>query len=124
MSGRSPGERSEPRWIDMHVHMVGNGVNGSGGWLRLGAWHRWLAGFMLHQLGLPRRVLEEDLESLYAARLLELIREASIDTVVLLAHEQVYDPDGTVRRDLGSMYVPNEVVLDLGATHQEFLPGV
>ena len=29
--------------------MVGNGVAGSGGWLRLKGWHRWLAGFMLRQ---------------------------------------------------------------------------
>src|SRR5438067_222969 len=36
----------EPRRIDMHVHMVGNGVAGSGGWLRLSGWHRWLAVLM------------------------------------------------------------------------------
>src|SRR4051812_39315830 len=116
--------RENPRRIDMHVHMVGNGVAGSGGWLRLSGWHRWLAGFMLKQLGFPDAVLEQDLEAIYAQRLLELIRGSSFDAVVLLAHEQVHDPDGTVRKDLGSMYVPNDVVLDLAAQHPEFLAGV
>ena len=45
--------------------------------------------------------------------LLELVRASSMDAVVLLAHERVHDPDGTPRDDLGSMYVPNDVVLDL-----------
>ena len=44
--------------------------------------------------------------------------------VVLLAHERVHDPDGTPREDLGSMYVPNDVVLDLAQQHPEFLAGV
>ena len=114
----------EPPRIDMHVHMVGNGVAGSGGWLRLSGWHRWLAGFMLRQIGFPASVLSDDLESIYAAHLLELIRASSLDAAVLLAHERVYDPDGTVREDLGSMYVPNDVVLDLAAAHPEFLAGV
>jgi predicted TIM-barrel fold metal-dependent hydrolase len=36
----------------------------------------------------------------------------------------VHDPDGTPRDDLGSMYVPNDVVLGLAAAHPEFLAGV
>jgi uncharacterized protein len=110
--------------IDMHVHMVGNGSSGSGGWLRLGGWHRWLAGFMVRQLGLSARVLDGDLDRLYAETLLDLIRESSFDSVVLLAHERVHDRDGTPREDLGSMFVPNDVVLRLAREHPEFLAGV
>jgi hypothetical protein len=110
--------------IDMHVHMVGNGSSGSGGWLRLSGWHRWLAGFMIRQLGLSARALEGDLDRLYAEKLLGLIRESSFDSVVLLAHERVYDRDGTPREDLGSMFVPNDVVLQLARKHPEFLAGV
>ncbi|CAN5692879.1 hypothetical protein BH20VER1_BH20VER1_03770 [soil metagenome] len=113
-----------PLRIDAHVHMVGNGVGGSGGWLRLGGWYRWLAGFMVQQLGFPRDVLERDLETIYSEHLLGLVRGSSLDAVVLLAHEQVYDPDGTLRRDVGTMYVPNEVVLELAARHRVFLAGV
>ena len=113
-----------PRRIDMHVHMVGNGGGGSGGWLRLGAWHRWLAGFMLRQLGVAASALDGDLESIYVERLLPLVRESSMDAVVLLAHERVHDPDGTPRNDLGSMFVPNDVVLRLAKNYPEFLAGV
>lgn len=108
----------------MHVHMVGNGVAGSGGWLRLTGWHKWLAGFMLRQLGVPASALEGDLESIYADHLARLVRSSSMDAVVLLAHERVHDPDGTPRDDLGSMFVPNDVVLELAKTFPEFLPGV
>jgi len=108
----------------MHVHMVGNGGGGSGGWLRLKGWHRPLAGFMLRQLSLPATALEGDLEKLYAEHLLRLVQESSLHAVVLLAHERVHDPDGTPRDDLGSMFVPNNVVLNLAQRHPEFLAGV
>lgn len=108
----------------MHVHMVGNGVAGSGGWLRLSGWHRLLAQFMVRQLGFAARVIDEDLESVYSQHLLQLIRDSSLDAVVLLAHERVHDADGTPRDDLGSIYVPNDVVLDLAARYPEFLAGV
>ena len=113
-----------PRRVDMHVHMVCNGVGGSGGWLRLSGWHRWLASFMVRQLGFPAGVIDEDLEAVYAAHLLKLVRDSSFDAIVLLAHEQVHDRDGTPRRDLGSMFAPNDVVLDLAEKHPEFLAGV
>jgi predicted TIM-barrel fold metal-dependent hydrolase len=113
-----------PRLIDMHVHMVGNGGGGSGGWLRLSGWHRWLAGFMLRQLGVPASALEGNLEAIYAGHLAELVRDSSMDAIVLLAHERVHDPDGTPRDDLGSMFVPNDVVLNLAAKIPEFLAGV
>jgi hypothetical protein len=108
----------------MHVHMVGNGGGGSGGWLRLKGWHRWLAGFMLRQIGVPASALDGNLEAIYAECLLPLVRESSLDAIVLLAHERVHDPDGTPRDDLGSMYVPNDVVLELGKQFPELLPGV
>src|SRR5437764_11882728 len=113
-----------PVRIDMHVHMVGNGAAGSGGWLRLKGWHRFLAGFMTRQLGMPATALEGDLEKIYSDNLLKLVRESSLEAVVLLAHERVHDPDGTPREDLGSMFVPNDVVLDLARAHPEFLAGV
>lgn len=114
----------KPRLIDMHVHMVGNGVGGSGGWLRLSGWHRWLAGFMLSQLGIPANALEGDLETIFSEHLVGLVRDSSMNAVVLLAHERVHDPDGTPRDDLGSMFVPNDVVLGLAKRFPEFLAGV
>jgi predicted TIM-barrel fold metal-dependent hydrolase len=104
--------------------MVGNGRAGSGGWLRLSGWHRWLAGFMLRQLGVRASALEGDLEAIYAEHLVRLVRESSMDAIVLLAHERVHDPDGTPREDLGSMFVPNDVVLGLAKQCPEILAGV
>ena len=72
----------------------------------------------------PRTTLSGDLEAIYAATLLDWIRESSLDAVVLLAHELVYDSDGKPRSDLGSMFVPNDVVLELARLHPEFLAGV
>ena len=118
-----PVANHKPRLIDMHVHMVGNG-GGSGGWLRLNGWHRWLAGFMLRQLGVPAGALEGNLKAIYSEKLVTLVRDSSMDAVVLLAHERVHDPDGTPRDDLGSIFVPNNVVLDLAAKFPEFLAGV
>lgn len=117
-------KQGHPARIDMHVHMVGNGKGGSGGWLRLSGWHRWLAGFMVRQLGMPGSALEGDLETVYAEHLLRRVRESSLDGVVLLAHERVHDPDGTPREDLGSMFIPNDVVIGLAKQHREFLAGV
>jgi predicted TIM-barrel fold metal-dependent hydrolase len=79
---------------------------------------------MLRQLGVPASALEGDLESIYAEHLLPVVRESSMDAIVLLAHERVHDPDGTPRDDLGSMFVPNDVVLALAEKFPEFLPGV
>jgi hypothetical protein len=79
---------------------------------------------MLRQLGVPASALEGDLEAIYAEHLGKLVRESSMDAVVLLAHERVHDPDGTPREDLGSMFVPNDVVLGLAKQFPEFLPGV
>lgn len=109
----------------MHVHMVSNGADGSGGWMRLGSlWHRSLAGFMLRQIGLPAGALKGDLDASFVTYLLKQIRSApSLDAMVLLAHEQVHDDDGTLRRDLGTMHVPNDVVLALARAHPEVLAG-
>jgi hypothetical protein len=110
--------------IDMHVHMVGNGSQGSGCWLRLKGWHKPLAKYMLHHIGLPTGVLEGDMDRLYVERLLELIRGSSLGAAVILAHEQVYDEEGRIMLGAGSFYVPNQYVLELASKHPEFLAGV
>ncbi len=112
------------RLIDAHVHIVGNGTGGTGCWLRATGWRRAMAGLMLRHIGLPADSLRGDLDALFVERLLEQIRGSSLAAAVILAHDHVYDADGTVRRDLGSFHVPNDYVLRLAARHPEFLPGV
>lgn len=116
--------REEP--IDMHVHLVGNGRQGSGCWLRVrGWWHRPLAQFMLRQMGLGHTNLEaEDFDQLYVEHLLKLLQESSIKKLVLLAQDEVYTATGEKMEGAGSFYVPNKYVLKLAREHPEFLPAV
>ncbi len=113
--------------IDMHVHLVGNGRRGNGCWLNIGAtwWQRPLANYMLRHIGLRGLSLHDpDFDAAFAAHLLECVRISSIDRVVLLAQDEVYEPDGTRRRDLGTFHVPNDYLFELTHRHPEFLAGV
>src|SRR6476619_4105998 len=111
--------------LDMHVHMVGNGLAGSGCWLRVKGLHRPLAAYMLRHIGLPHVSLrDKDFDQLYVANLVRLVRESSLGQIVILAHDNVYGPDGKVMEGAGSFYVPNEYVLQLAREHPEFIPAV
>ncbi len=110
--------------IDLHVHIVGNGAGGTGCWLRVKGWRRPFAAFMLRHIGLPGSALSGDLDRLYAERLLQLVRESSLEAAVILAHDQVYDAQGRVIEGAGSFFVPNDYVLQLAREHPEFLPAV
>lgn len=118
-----PDPGSIPR-IDLHVHMVGNGKAGTGCWLRTPWWRRPVHKLLVRSMGLDTSALDDDLEALYTRRLRRLVRESSLDAVVLLAQEEVYEPDGRRRPNVGTFHVPNQLVLDLAARHPEFLPGV
>jgi len=112
-----------PGAIDMHVHVVGNGTGGTGCWLQVTGWHRPMAAMMLRHIGLPAGSLAGDLDRLFVERLLELVRESSLQAAVILAQDHVYDEHGA-RMEGGSFYVPNEYVLSLAAKHPEFIPAV
>ena len=110
--------------IDMHVHMVGNGSGNSGCWLRVPTWKQPLAGMMLRDIGLPKTALRANLEELYVQRLLEQVRQSSLEAAVILAQELVRDDQGKPIEGAGSFYVPNDYVLELARKHPEFLPAV
>ena len=79
---------------------------------------------MLTQVGMPQGALSGDLDTLYVARLRELIRASAIQHVVLLAQEQVYHADGRLMEGVGSLYVPNDYLLRVCRESPEFLPGI
>ena len=111
----------------MHVHLVGNGRRGSGCWLRLGGtwWQKPLAAYMLGHIGLRGADMHGDeFDERYVGHLLRAVRDSSLDAVVLLAQDEIYDADGTKRPELGTFYVPNDYLLRLAAQHREFLPAV
>jgi predicted TIM-barrel fold metal-dependent hydrolase len=109
--------------IDAHVHIVGNGLRGSGCWLKVGAWHKPLAAFMLRHIGVGVSTSAPEFDEAYATHLAKLVRESSLAAAVILAQDEVYDVSGT-RLNFGSFYVPNDYVLKLSREHEEFLPAV
>ena len=110
--------------IDCHVHVVGNGNDGSGCWYRPRGFTRYGAPMMLRGVGLPASALKGDLEGLYAAQMLKFVRESSLDAAVILAQDEPYTESGEVIPDTGSFFVPNDYVLRLAREHPEFLAAI
>jgi hypothetical protein len=109
---------------DGHVHLVGNGLSGSGCWLRLdGLWHRALGEVMRRTIGLEAKATAKDFDERFVAHLAGLVAGSSVDGALLLAQDEVYEDDGR-KMDFGSFYVPNEYLFKVCAEHPEFLPAV
>ncbi len=112
-----------PPVIDCHVHLVGNGRKGSGCWIRMSGWHRWLGGFMARMIGMPVSFEHEDFDAAYVSRLADFVKESTADQILLLAQEEVYHEDGT-KRDFGSFHVPNDYLFEVCSGNPAFLPAV
>jgi uncharacterized protein len=110
-----------PLRIDCHVHVVGDGSSGSGCVLKD---RGLLARYMLYHIGLPQSALHNNLDKLYIERLAEMVTQSSIDAVMVLAHDQVYDESGRVMEGISPFYVPNSYVLSLSKEYSFFLPAV
>ena len=115
-----------PRKLDCHVHLIGDGSSGSGCWLRLkSVVHRALAQILVRGIGMPASVLREGLDAHLESCLAGLVRESSLDAVVLLAQDIPHRDDGTPLPDKGAFFVPNSYLLDVCARHPElFIPAV
>jgi predicted TIM-barrel fold metal-dependent hydrolase len=84
-----------------------------------------MAAYMLRHIGLGGLSLDApDFDERYTAHLLRLVRESSVESIVLLAQDEVYENDGRKMEGAGSFHVPNDVVLRLAREHPEFLPAV
>jgi uncharacterized protein len=122
MDAQGNGKHSLPV-IDAHVHVVGNGLRGSGCWMKIGAWHRPLAAFMLHHIGVGVSLSAPEFDEAYADHLAGLVRNSSLGAAVILAQDEVYDASGR-KMAFGSFHVPNDYVFRLVRDHKEFLPAV
>lgn len=109
--------------IDMHVHLVGNGLGGSGCWANLNTYRRLCAEFLLRGIGFKVSLHDQDFDDHYAAHLAEMVRASSLTHAVILAHEEVYGSDGR-KISLGSFHTSNNWVLEAARRHQELLPAV
>lgn len=115
---------SQQKPIDMHLHIVGTGLSGSGCWVNVHGPHRALASFMLKHIGLTVGLDSPDFDAAYVKNILGMLRGSSIGSAVILAMDNVYNEDGTVMAKAGTFYVPNDYVLKLAGEHKEFLPAV
>lgn len=112
-----------PRF-DGHVHLVGNGLAGSGCWLRLdGLWHRVLGEVMRRTIGLEAKADAMEFDACFVRHLAGLVAGSSMDKALLLAQDEVYD-DAGVRIDFGSFYVPNEYLFKVCRENPAFVPAV
>lgn len=111
------------RRIDAHVHLLGDETGGNGCQFSPG-WRVPMVNWMLHHLGLPPLKKIIQLDQQYIERLLELIKTSSLDAVVILAHDHVYDEQGRKINLKNNYYIPNPYVLKLAKQHPEFLPAV
>jgi uncharacterized protein len=110
--------------LDAHVHLVGDGSDGSGCWYRPQAAGRLLAPVFGRALGLTRADLRDHLDRAYRARLLEFRRASSLDAIALFAQDAVYRDDGSRWEGRGTFYVPNDAVLELARREPGVLPVV
>ena len=77
---------------DGHVHLVGNGLSGSGCWLRLdGLWHRALGEVMRRTIGLRTKAIAKDFDESFVRHLAGLLADGlatgSVDTGYTLPSE-------------------------------------
>jgi hypothetical protein len=110
--------------IDHHVHVLGNGKSGSGCQVTVRWWQQPFVRLMARDLGLNIQPADPELDRLFAARLLQWVRESSLSKVVVLACDDVYTESGERLHGKSGIYVPNDYVFDLSRNHPEFLPGV
>ena len=111
--------------IDCHVHFVGGGTAESGSWFQLKTfWDRLQARMMLRGCGIEPSAMLENLDLIYTRQLLKMIKDSSLDALVLLAQDIAHTDEGTPLPKKSKFYVPNDVVLELGRKHEEIIPAV
>jgi len=111
--------------IDGHVHFVGDGSNGSGCWLRSSTLlDRIVEPIVKVQAGISKSSRQLGIDQAYEQRLIGLIDDSSLDSVLLLAMDYPYDEDGNCLKEKAKFYVPNDHVLGLKNMLRSFLPAL
>jgi len=110
--------------VDMHVHVLGNGKSGSGCRIAVRWWQRPFIDLMAVNVGLKISPGDPALDQIYIERLLDWVRESTLERAVILACDDLYDETGHRFPGLSGLFVPNDYVLELSRNHPEFLPAV
>lgn len=109
--------------VDAHVHLLGDEAGGNGCQFSPG-WRVPMVNWMLHHLGLPPLKKIKNLDQLYVEHLLQLVKTSSLDAIVILAHDHVYDDQGRKINLKNNYHIPNAYVLQLAKKFPEFLPAI
>ena len=117
---------SFPRKIDGHVHLVGDGSDGSGCHFRLASpYRKILARLMLREAGIPVSALRTGMDRVFRESLLRLVETSGLDAVVLLAQDLPHDERGEPLPDKAGFFVPNDYLLRVCAeSGGRFIPAV
>jgi uncharacterized protein len=110
--------------VDLHVHLIGNGLKGSGCRVQRVWWQEPFLQAMAHAIGLAIDSRRPDFDEAYVERLRSWLDQSSLAGVVLLACDDVYQEDGTPRPDLSRLYVPNQYVFEIARRDARFLPAI
>jgi uncharacterized protein len=110
--------------IDIHVHLLGNGLSGSGCRIKRAWWQAPFLWAMAQGIGLDCKAESSQLDAAYRQVLVNWIDQSSLGGAVVLACDYVHLETGVPQPDLTRLYVPNDYVLSVAASHPRLLPGV
>jgi predicted TIM-barrel fold metal-dependent hydrolase len=74
------------------------------------------------QAGISKSSRQLGIDQAYEERLIGLIDDSSLDSVLLLAMDYPYDEDGNCLKEKAKFYVPNDHVLSLAKKYAQIIP--
>jgi uncharacterized protein len=110
--------------IDIHVHLLGNGLSGSGCRVQSVWWQAPFVQIMARNIGISVSHRSRDLDEIYVRRLRHWLDSSSLAGVVILACDEVHQEDGTARPDLSRLFVPNDYLFQVAKLESRILPGI
>ena len=110
--------------VDMHCHIAGIGAGDSGCFVSPRMLNNWRFNIDLHSFGVTRKELSAQGDRVVADRISESVSHSTyVSQAVLLALDGVIGPDGQLDTNRTEVYVPNEFVAQMAATHTNLLFG-
>lgn len=110
--------------IDIHVHLVGVGTDGSGCWMSPGFRSRPVVRLLRWWYRIAAEREESRIDQDWSATVADLVAASELDRAVALGFDGVYDDRGEVDLRRSQMIVPPAWVLEVCARHADrLLPG-
>jgi uncharacterized protein len=110
--------------VDMHCHIAGIGAGDSGCFVSPRLQNNWRFKTYLRSFGVSEKVVLAHGDSLVADRISESLAQSKyVSKAVLLALDGVIDADGNLDTNRSEVFVPNEFVAEMAATHTNLLFG-